>query len=70
MQGVDMGPEDAVQWVGSWEDWMWDSAWKEWFLDVGDEEREARIYTSMWEARRERGIEGVEWVYTGGTGQQ
>jgi hypothetical protein len=71
MHGVDMGPEDAMQWVGSWEDWRWDAAWKEWFLDVGDEERKARIYASTWEARQggeEGENEAVEWVYIGGSG--
>jgi hypothetical protein len=69
MAGVNMSPEDAVQWIGSWEDWKWDAAWKEWFLDVGDGEREARVYASMWEARREEYDDEVEWVYVGGTVQ-
>jgi hypothetical protein len=69
MAGVNMSPEDAVQWIGSWEDWKWDPAWKEWFLDVGDGEREARVYASMWEARREEYDDEVEWVYVGGTVQ-
>lgn len=58
------GPDEAAQFLGSWEDWSWDPLWKEWYLNVSSaEEGECRVYASKWEVR-----EDGEWRYVGSIG--
>ncbi|KAI8934978.1 hypothetical protein NX059_008644 [Plenodomus lindquistii] len=69
-----VGPEDAVELLGAWEDWRWDEGWGEWCLDVregdgveGDEGNEGQgrccVFPSRWEVSGDG-----NWMYVGRMG--
>lgn len=62
MNGADISPDTAAEFLGSWDDWTWDPMWQEWYLDVSDEDGAACVYASCWQVQ-----ESGEWVYIGRT---